>query len=110
MILGSFLARNTILNFGLVVKLISYSCSVNLMNLELLLILSIIFSSYRKLSVQSVRVYRLCYRNEFSADNLGIFDLLKVLNRDLLFHKIRGYRRLLENLSSKRLLAFRERF
>ena len=57
----------------------------------------------------ALRVRRLWHNNEFSADNLGIFDLQKMLNRNLSFHDVYGLRRLIKLLSSDRLLAFSER-
>lgn len=57
----------------------------------------------------ALRVRRLWHNNEFSADNLGLFDLQKILNRNLSFHNVGGLRRLIELLSSDRLLAFSER-
>lgn len=57
----------------------------------------------------ALRVRRLWHNNEFSADNLGLLDLQKILNRNLSFHNSYGLRRLIELLSSDRLLAFSER-
>ena len=59
--------------------------------------------------VNALRVRRLWHNNECSADILGIFDLKKMLNRNLSFHDVYGLRRLIKLLSSERLLAFSER-
>lgn len=74
----------------------------------IIVLLAIIVHLYSASRVRSVKVRQLWRGNEFSADNLDIFDLCKILNRVILFHVIRGYRRLLKILSSKRFLAFRE--
>ena len=60
-------------------------------------------------ATKASRVRRLWHKNEFSADNLGLFDLQRILNRDLSFHKIFGLRELIELLSFNKMLAFSER-
>ena len=98
--------------------LICFAAKVNMAFCKILLILIAIIVEMpmslmdllNKIYISNaLRVRRLWHKNEFSADNLGMFDLQRILNRDLSFHKIFGLRELIELLSFNRMLAFSER-
>ena len=109
--LGLFFTRSILVYFAFVVKSGNLNSIVVHIGFELAVLLSVVLIRlYGRTRMQCVKVRRLCHYNEYSADNLSTFDLCKILNRVISFHKIRGYRRFLEKLSPKRLLAFRECF